>query len=244
MNYSKLPKEIRAIIRPKIWDPYFYVSVKLRKAYETSINRLIEGEKRYLVLDYGCGVKPYEYIFKGHTEKYVGVDLESNLSADIKINPGDKLPLSNKSFDFVISSQVLEHVIDVDHYLNECNRVLKEEGYMLLSTHGTWQYHSSPHDYNRWTWDGLKNLLEHHDFEIVRSIPILGQLAVSSQLRLSFYNSFARMLGPLGSFLLFPISLLYQIKMAVEDLVTPKRVKGRDSAIYLAIAKKRQNLKS
>jgi len=238
MDYSHLPKEVRAIVNPPLWDPYRYISVKLRKTYEEMLKMLLEKDKKYNILDYGCGDRPYEYLFKNHSGKYIGVDVGDNPKADHKIEPGEKLKFQNNEFDIVLSSQVLEHVEDVDSYLGECNRVLIPGGLLFLSTHGTWQYHASPYDYYRWTSIGLKNLLRKFQFEIVDFVPIVGQLAVTSQLRLSFYNSFANTLGIVGKIILAPVSFLYQIKMMLEDLITPQRVKERDSAIYLVVGKK------
>jgi SAM-dependent methyltransferase len=231
--------EIKKVISPPIWDSYYYVSSLTRKAYEKAIPPYLKEGDKYKILDYGCGVKPYEYIFENYIEQYVGIDVGTNPNADIIIQPGENLNYKNDYFDFIISSQVLEHVENVEQYMNECFRVLKKGGYVFLSTHGTWQYHASPYDFNRWTYIGLKNLLEKHNFEVIEYIPILGQLALTSQLRLSFYNSFANMIGIIGKLLLAPISFIYQFKMMLEDALTPKRVKKRDSAIFLFIAKKK-----
>lgn len=239
MSYKGLPKEVTQVIAPPIWDSYYYVSVLTRKAYENTIPSLLKPGNKYNILDYGCGSKPYKYLFEGFIEKYTGVDVGSNPLADILIEPGQKLNFEDSSFDFVLSSQVLEHVKDVDDYMNECLRVLKPGGILLLSTHGTWQFHASPYDYNRWTCMGLQYLLERTGFEVIEYKPILGQLAVTSQLRLSFFDSFANMVGTIGRVLLAPVSLVYQLKMMIEDAVTPARVKKRDSAIFLFIAKKK-----
>lgn len=239
MNYSKLPKDVLSIIKPPVWDPYYYVGVLTRKAYERTIPPLLEKGVKYNVLDYGCGVRPYEYLFENSINKYVGVDVGDNPKADIKIEPGDRLGAADGEFDIVLSSQVLEHVVDVEQYMNECYRILKPGGLLLLSTHGTWQFHASPYDYNRWTIMGLRHLLESYRFEVSGSVPILGQLALTSQLRLSFFNSFANMLGAFGRILLAPLSLVYQFKMMIEDMITPQRVKDRDSAIFLMIARKK-----
>lgn len=239
MDYSKLSKNVLAVIKPPLWDSYHYVSVLTRKAYEKTIPALLEPGKKYKILDYGCGARPYEYLFEGRIEKYVGVDVGENPKADISIQPGEPLKVSDNEFDFVLSSQVLEHVQEVGQYMDECHRILKPGGWLLLSTHGTWQYHASPYDFNRWTCMGLKYLIEKHGFEVTESIPILGQFAVTSQLRLSFYNSVANMVGTLGRIALAPLALLYQFKMMIEDAVTPKRVKERDSAIFLMIARKK-----
>ena len=239
MGYKGLPKDVLAVIKPPIWDSYHYVSVLTRKAYEGTIPGLLSPGKKYRILDYGCGARPYEYLFDDHIAEYIGVDVGDNPSADFLINPSDKLKFDDNSFDFVLSSQVLEHVKDVDQYMGECLRVLKPGGVLLLSTHGTWQFHASPYDYNRWTCMGLAYLLERTGFEVVEYKPILGQLAVTSQLRLSFFDSFANMIGVLGRILLAPVALVYQFKMMIEDAITPARVKKRDSAIFLFIAKKK-----
>lgn len=242
MNYNKLSKDVLAVIKPPAWSSYYYVSILTRKAYEKSIPQLLKNGTKYNILDYGCGVRPYEYLFEGRINKYVGVDVGNNSKADIIIEPGEKLPVNKNEFDIVLSSQVLEHVEDVEQYLKECNRVLKTDGFLLLSTHGTWQYHASPYDYNRWTCMGLKFLIEKYGFIVEESIPVLGQLAVTSQLRLSFFNSFANMIGPAGKIILAPLALLYQLKMRLEDMITPKRVKVRDSAIFLIIARKKADV--
>jgi len=239
MNLSNLPKDVLAVIKPPIWDSYHYVSVLTRKAYEGTIPGLLSPGKKYRILDYGCGAKPYEYLFKDHISEYIGVDVGDNPKADFSIVPGERLKFEDNSFDFVLSSQVLEHVKDVDQYMGECLRVLKPGGILLLSTHGTWQFHASPYDYNRWTCMGLAYLIERTGFEVVEYKPILGQLAVTSQLRLSFFDSFANMIGVFGRILLAPVALFYQFKMMIEDAFTPARVKKRDSAIFLFIAKKK-----
>lgn len=236
---DNLTKETLQIIHPPVWDSYRYISVLLRKAFERTIPKYINDNIKYTILDYGCGSRPYEYIFKSRIEKYTGIDVGDNPFADYKIQPGEKLSFRDNYFDIIMSSQVLEHVQDVDGYLNECFRVLKPGGILFLSTHGTWQYHAAPYDFYRWTSVGIKHLLRKFNFEILEFIPILGQLALTSQLRLSFFNSFAEMIGVIGKILLAPISILYQIKMKLEDLVTPRRVKERDSAIYLIVALKK-----
>ncbi len=236
---AEITKDYLMIIRPPIWDSYRYISVLLRKAYEKTIPKYLNKGIKFNILDYGCGSKPYKYIFNSYINKYIGVDVGDNQFADYIILPGDKLSFQDDEFDIVLSSQVLEHVQETDSYLRECFRVLKPNGLLFLSTHGTWQYHAAPYDYYRWTSVGLKYQLQKNSFEILEFIPILGQLAVTSQLRLSFLNSFAEMIGIGGKILLAPISILYQLKMRLEDFLTPQRVKERDSAIYLAVAKKK-----
>ena len=67
-------------------------------------------------------------------------DLVRKLSADIKdatflscdLENGI-LPFSNETFDVVFSSNVFEHIIGVDAILDECRRVLKKYGLLILA---------------------------------------------------------------------------------------------------------------
>ncbi len=236
-NYRNLDKDVLQVLKPPFWDPYYYLNITLRKAYEIVFKKQFTGKKFDKLLDYGCGAKPYNIILKKYFIEQTGVDIGDNQKADILIQPGEKLPLPDNYFDAVLSSQVLEHVEEVDQYLNECNRVLKKNGLLFLSTHGTWQFHTQI-DVQRWTSYGLKKLIESFSFNIIDFAPILGQLALTSQLRLTYYNSVAQYIGFAGKIILFPISILYQIKMRFEDFITPQRVKKRDSAIYIVVAKK------
>jgi len=241
VNISKedLKKESDKFTDLPFWDTYFYSSGLLKKKMEENIPAHLDKNKKYRILDYGCGVKPYEYIFKDFSLSYTGIDVGENPHADFRIEPDEKLPLGDGEFDVVLSSQVLEHVENTSLYLNECRRVLKPGGTLFLSTHGTWQFHSAPIDVQRWTSYGLRKLIQDHGFQIKGFVPALGQLALTSQLRLTFYHSFVNEIAKPLKLIYYPLSALYQLKMMIEDAVTPQRVKDRDSAYYLVTAVKK-----
>jgi SAM-dependent methyltransferase len=77
---------------------------------------------------------------------------------------------------------VLEHVAEPQQYLREAWRVLRPRGQLLLSTHGNWQYHPDPHDYWRWTLEGLRYELEKAGFSPVLELAALGRTATTLQL--------------------------------------------------------------
>lgn len=237
-NYKDQPDYVREIISPPVTNAYSYVSNRLRETYESVLPKYLAAMKDLRILDYGCGVKPYRYVVEGVCREYIGADIGGNTNAEIQLQPGEPLPFEDESFDVVISSQVLEHVEEFDKYLNECNRVLRRGGLLFLSTHGTWQFHAAPYDFNRWTHLGLKSLLTRHGFEVIGCNPVLGQLAVPTQLRLAFFESFANSIGSVGKILFKPVAMLGQLKLMIEDKFTPARVKERDSAIFLLTGKK------
>jgi hypothetical protein len=97
----------------------------------------------------------------------------------------DKLPQVLQASDYVserlqprVSSSLYLHVADLRdaldlfrtsgkiRYVTECFRVLKPGGHLILTTHGLFEDHGCPYDFQRWTADGLRLLLEHADFRI------------------------------------------------------------------------------
>ena len=81
--------------------------------------------------------------------------------------------------DYVISSQVLEHVASPGRYLREAHRMLKPGGKLLLSTHGLWPYHPTPTDFRRWTRAGLVAELEASGFRLARLVSILNEYSAA-----------------------------------------------------------------
>ena len=126
------------------------------------------------MLDFGCADVPYRHFF-GRDVQYVGADLPGNPLASVALNPDGTLPVEDDGFDGLMSTQVLEHVIDPALYLSECFRVLRPGGRMLLSTHGVFVYHPDPQDLWRWTCEGLKKVVTdagHRAWSLVRATPV------------------------------------------------------------------------
>jgi SAM-dependent methyltransferase len=146
---------------------------------------------RGLLLDYGCGGRPYEHLFS-HCTSYIGADRAQNEMADLHYAPGAPLPLCDASVDAVLSTQVLEHVREPRQYLDECRRVLKPGGRLLLSTHGFWVWHG-PGDWHRWTHEGLISEIESAGLRVVD----LDAICVSKAFLLQFLNLtvFSRLLN-------------------------------------------------
>lgn len=113
------------------------------------------------ILDVGCGKKPYGYLLR-NADEYIGIDIESD-GADVVIGPDGPWPFPDQSFDWVICTQVLEHVENPDHLLGEIARVLRPGGKVILSFPFLYNEHGVP-DFRRLTVHGARNILP---FEIV-----------------------------------------------------------------------------
>ncbi len=124
------------------------------------------------VLDLGCGSKPYRSLFS--TQDYVGIDIENpghshaNEAIDLFYD-GKRIPFPDSTFDFVFSSEVVEHIECLDQVMGEIERVLKPGGQVLLTAPFVWSEHELPHDYRRFTQNGLRALLESKKIKCVSS---------------------------------------------------------------------------
>ena len=123
------------------------------------------------VLDFGCGAKPYQSLFK-NIDGYIGVDYNSeghshtNETIDFYYD-GKALPFADNEFDSLFTSEVFEHIFNLPEILPELNRVMKTGGKLLLTCPFAWEEHEVPIDYARYTQFALRNLLEKNGFVII-----------------------------------------------------------------------------
>ncbi|HAY32497.1 MAG TPA: hypothetical protein DCY06_00050, partial [Bacteroidetes bacterium] len=75
ISKEDLKKESEKFTDLPFWNTYFYSSGLLKKRMEEIIPSYLENGRKYKVLDYGCGVRPYEYIFEKFTDTYTGIDV-------------------------------------------------------------------------------------------------------------------------------------------------------------------------
>ena len=153
-------------LSPSIFNARWYPLTLTANHIKTIIAKYILKNNNLELIDYGCGDMPYKSLFEPVLKKYIGLDIAENQLADINIGIDGRIPIENDSVDFVLSTQVLEHVENPDEYLAESFRILKNDGLLILSTHGYWIYHPTPADYWRWTSSGLKKIIEKAGFEI------------------------------------------------------------------------------
>jgi SAM-dependent methyltransferase len=205
----------------------------LRHVLSGSMARVASGAT---VLDLGAGDAPYRPLFTAAGARYIACDLGAE--AEVRITPGEPVPLASSSADMVVSFQVLEHVWDLDWYLGEARRLLRDDGVLLLSTHGTWLYHPHPTDFRRWTRTGLIGELAARGFETREVKAIVGPLAWTTQFRALGYHAILSRLPLIGALLAALVSSVMYARMWLEDRVTPRDWIDHNAAIYLLVATK------
>lgn len=122
------------------------------------------------VLDIGTGQSPWKgYLQSG--VKFTGLDTQDSDQFNMPKNPdviyysGTKFPFANASFENAISVEVLEHIPDSRLFLAETFRILKPGGKLLLTVPWSARRHHIPHDYVRYTKEGLRELLDQQGFK-------------------------------------------------------------------------------
>lgn len=150
--------------KPTIWHPYYFI----RKGLVVKISEY----KHFLtgrMLDFGCGSKPYRSIIQ--VDEYIGVDyngeghLHDNEQIDIFYD-GKTIPVEANNFDSALTSEVFEHVFNLEEILQELHRVLKPGAHILITCPFVWKEHEIPNDFARYTRFALKNLLENSGFVV------------------------------------------------------------------------------
>jgi SAM-dependent methyltransferase len=221
-------------LAPPFWRHDWYTLRQLLRGIErvAAGHKLLTPGRR--VVDFGCGDRPYQPLFTAAGCEYVACDLDGPV--DVRIEPGRPLDLPDESADGVVSFQVLEHVWDLDWYLGECRRVLKPGGWLLLSTHGTWLYHPHPTDFRRWTRDGLCRELTDRGLTVTAVEPVVGPLAWTTQFRLLGLHEVLRKVPVLGPLALAPVACLMNLRMVLEDAVTPASIRAVNASTYVTLS--------
>jgi len=146
-------------------NPFYFI--------RRGLYRGVTSNKRYMtgrMLDFGCGSKPYKDLFD--VEEYVGLDIEEsghshqNEQVDVFYD-GKTIPFEDNHFDSVFSSEVFEHIFNLERVLSEIHRVIKPGGHLLISVPFVWEEHEIPHDFARYTTFGIDHLVTKTGFEVI-----------------------------------------------------------------------------
>jgi SAM-dependent methyltransferase len=168
-NYFKLTRFhnwlIFSLVNPKI---------------KTLLGKYSDG----ILLDIGCGDKPYKDFTKNSVTQHVGIDhlgsIHSRAEVDVVSNAYD-IPFKNDTFGFVLCTYVLEHLEEPAKAIKEAFRVLKKNKYAMYVVPFFWHLHEEPRDFFRYSKYGLQYLFEKNGFEIIEIIPVSGFIVTFAQ---------------------------------------------------------------
>jgi len=143
-----------------------------RKAEEAVCRTItLSGE----VLDLGGHASsPYRGLFGG-TYTLTAVNMPGSGEA-IECDLEELLPIKDAQYDGVLLMNVLEHIFEYRQLVNECARVLRPGGQVVIAAPFIFPYHPSPNDFHRYTSAALTRALEKAGFADIAIQPIGGGL--------------------------------------------------------------------
>ncbi len=100
------------------------------------------GERRYRLLDIGCGIGPLRRWLDAERFEIVGLELSDQAAAMARENYDDcsvgnveqPWPVEAESFDGVHAGAIMEHVVNWHKPLNHANTALRSGGQLVVST--------------------------------------------------------------------------------------------------------------
>jgi 2-polyprenyl-3-methyl-5-hydroxy-6-metoxy-1,4-benzoquinol methylase len=101
--------------------------------------------KNKKILDVGCYNGWYSSFFKNNNNKVYGIDaskdgvkeaIRKGIYAKVT-NVEEKFPYPDQFFDVIHAGEIIEHLYDTDKFIEECYRVLKKGGTLIITTPNT-----------------------------------------------------------------------------------------------------------
>ena len=202
-----------------IWTDTYLSRSPLHPAYwcRTRIDGAVWDHAKLahgVLLDIGCGTKPYEQSFRPYIERYIGLEYspESGYRGNSADLCGDAaaLPLADASVDTILCTEVLEHVPDPERTIAEFARVLRPGGAIISTAPFVFPIHDA-HDYFRYSPDGIAVIMKRHGLT-VEKVEALSGTAVTIALMFNLYwfgaIMWTKWLYPFG-LVLRPLFLLF-----------------------------------
>ncbi len=187
------------------------------------INRLNLESKD--ILDIGCHFGRFLSSIKNKNNNFYGLDasnraIKESFKKGINVqkfyfDDKSEIPFPNNSFDLINAGDIIEHIYDTDFFLEEIKRLLRPDGYFLISTPNIASFgrrvlllfgispfiETSPNETESsghiryFTFKTLKRILEKHSFKIILKKSDVLNLSNNGKLKSFFFPKLFLSLG-------------------------------------------------
>jgi len=118
---------------------------------------LLRYDDKSVILNLGSG--PASYMGR---KDIINIDAYAFDEVDIVADASD-IPVDNDSADLIINISLLEHVRNPHAIVKEMHRIIKRGGEIFCFLPFLQPFHAAPHDFQRWTEQGAKELFSCFD---------------------------------------------------------------------------------
>ena len=161
---------IRRKISNYIWPSY---RRRILDNLQTENANLFKG----IVLDIGGRDRGNFKKPKDKVERWIFADIAKEHDPDIILDVSRMDEIENDSIDVILAMELFEHVQEIDKGLDECLRVLKKDGLLIMSVPFMYPIHADPFDFQRWTLEKWKKSLARRGFQ-VEKVEVTGRFFV------------------------------------------------------------------
>ncbi len=214
---------------------YYFWATYFRKSSD-KLHKKHEDVYQGVVLDIGGRDRGVFEKPKDKVRQWIFADLEKKHDPDMILDVADMKEVEDQSIDVIEASSLFEHVYKIDRGLEECYRVLKNEGKVVITVPFLYPIHADPDDFQRWSWSKWKRDL----IELGFSIEVMEIMGGFFSLQGDMLKNLVKSL-PFGVrhllCLFFPFIDLLTLFDGLEVVRDSKRL-GKYDRGYFIIAKK------
>ena len=135
-----------------------------------------------VLLDLGCGARPYYECYASHFDRTIGADLADSPFPKKQIDIycfATNVPLPDESVDVILCTEVLQDIAEPNDLIKEVMRLLKPNGILVLTVPFLVPIADGIYDHNRFTIHGLKYQLTKGGFAVQELIPVSDTFGVA-----------------------------------------------------------------
>ncbi len=132
---------------------WFGLADKEYRSNQQKIMEIAEDIDDGRLLDIGCNDGSFSIEIADHikAKEIYGIEIDANIAKKaeekgirIKVHDANlRFPFESAFFDAIVSNQVFEHLVNTDGFFREIHRVLKKDGFVIISTQNLASLHNS-----------------------------------------------------------------------------------------------------
>lgn len=142
------PKERHTVYAPRIYRGDYFIIKHLHKFINSSIDQYVTTGSK--IVDVGCGEQPIRSLIEKRDAQYISVDVVQNSKNNVDIVcSAASIELPSNFADIIFCTEVIEHISDTDKAFSELTRILRWNGYIILTIPFSYCLHEEPYDFIR-----------------------------------------------------------------------------------------------